>query len=283
MKVFISWSGDRSKAVAFELQQWLQEVIQAAEPWMSTDIAKGRKWLDELNAQLSTSRVAILCLTRSALSSPWMHYEAGAIAKTEDALVCNLLIDIDAEKVTYPLAQFQATRTTKEDMRRLLHSINQAVGRSGDRMLTENLLDRIFERSWDRFSESISAILEAPDSLEIEANSTDELELDPMDEFIGVTLLSRSDSPWSLEELVPAVVRKLSPGTKTPPPAALAMMASTFEKKNLARMIACGFIVNANNRYSLTKDGQSHFGTIAKRVRAFQQELIDTGEKQDET
>ena len=89
MLLFISWSGNKSKAAASELQQWLQEIIQAIEPWMSTDIEKGSKWIDELSERLERSRVGILCLTKSALESGWIHYEAGALAKTKNALVCS--------------------------------------------------------------------------------------------------------------------------------------------------------------------------------------------------
>ena len=44
MKVFISWSGDRSKYIAETLQEWLRRVLQATEPWISTQIDKGLVW-----------------------------------------------------------------------------------------------------------------------------------------------------------------------------------------------------------------------------------------------
>ncbi len=37
MKVFISWSGDLSLALAGILRQWLPSVIQAAEPYFTPE------------------------------------------------------------------------------------------------------------------------------------------------------------------------------------------------------------------------------------------------------
>jgi hypothetical protein len=42
MKIFVSWSGRRSKAVAELMSDWLKCVIQASQPWISTrDIDRG--------------------------------------------------------------------------------------------------------------------------------------------------------------------------------------------------------------------------------------------------
>ncbi len=45
MKIFVSWSGKRSKAVAELMSDWLKCVIQASQPWISTrDIDRGAIW-----------------------------------------------------------------------------------------------------------------------------------------------------------------------------------------------------------------------------------------------
>ena len=44
MKVFLSWSGDRSKAVAEGLGAWLSKVIQAVEAIEAIELAPERVW-----------------------------------------------------------------------------------------------------------------------------------------------------------------------------------------------------------------------------------------------
>ena len=36
MKIFISWSGERSQKIAELFKDWIQCVIQAAKPWISS-------------------------------------------------------------------------------------------------------------------------------------------------------------------------------------------------------------------------------------------------------
>lgn len=43
MKVFVSWSGERSKALASALGPWLRQTVQALDPWLSMQIDKGTR------------------------------------------------------------------------------------------------------------------------------------------------------------------------------------------------------------------------------------------------
>lgn len=82
MKVFLSWSGERSKAVAELLNDWLCCVIQAARPWVSTrDLDRGSLWFGEINEQLKDTSIGIICLTQENRVRPWILFEAGALAK----------------------------------------------------------------------------------------------------------------------------------------------------------------------------------------------------------
>ena len=103
MLIFLSWSGDRSKAIAETFTSWISQVIQAADPWISRDIAKGARWGPEVSDRLSSSKVGIVCLTPENLASPWILFEAGALSKTKDAYVCTFLLDLKPADVEEPL------------------------------------------------------------------------------------------------------------------------------------------------------------------------------------
>ena len=65
VKVFISWSGDTSLKVAQLLRDWLPYVINAIEPYVSSeDIDKGARWSTDIAKELEDSTFGILCVTR---------------------------------------------------------------------------------------------------------------------------------------------------------------------------------------------------------------------------
>ncbi len=150
MKVFLSWSGDRSKAVAETLQDWLPLVIQVVEPWLSSEMTKGVSWVTELRDRLEESNLGIFCLTTDNLTAPWLLFEAGAISKTKNALACTLLLDLKDADVEPPLALFQHTTTSKADVLRLVKTINSAVAAAGEKALSEKRLEETFTTYWPR-------------------------------------------------------------------------------------------------------------------------------------
>ena len=160
MNVFISWSGSRSHAVAKVLQDWVQAVIQAARPWLSSsDIDRGAMWATEISSQLQTSSIGIFCLTAENKSAPWILFEAGAVAKgVQSGRICTLLIDLEPVDITGPLAMFNHTTISREDMLRLARTLNSALGEA---RLSEQHLLRAFEAHWDFFQKGVAAALEA--------------------------------------------------------------------------------------------------------------------------
>ncbi len=158
MKVFISWSGERSRHVAEFLRQWLHDVIQAAQPWMSgADINAGARWSAEIQGELAETRFGIVCLTRDNLHEPWILFETGALAKTvDDTFVCPYLLDLKpSELPAGPLAQFQAKEATKEGTWDLVKAVNNALKDHGE---PEAVVRRRFDKWWEELAEKIKTL-----------------------------------------------------------------------------------------------------------------------------
>jgi hypothetical protein len=157
MKVFMSWSGDRSKAAAELLHDWVKCVIQASKPWISTrGIGRGAVWFTEINNELKDTSVGIICLTHQNKASPWILFEAGALAKgLTTNRVCTFLVDLQPNDVEDPLAQFNHTTPTRDGMWNLVLTLNSSL----ESMLDGPTLAAVFERFWPDFEEKFRAIL----------------------------------------------------------------------------------------------------------------------------
>jgi TIR domain len=153
MKVFLSWSGERSKVAAHALRQWLPDVIQAIEPWMSSeDIDAGARWGSEVTNQLAETRCGIICLTKDNQIAPWVLFEAGALSKTiEKTYVIPYLIDLEPSDILPgPLTQFQAKRANKPETLDLVRTLNGAlIKEEFDKPLPDEQVNRMFERCWN--------------------------------------------------------------------------------------------------------------------------------------
>jgi hypothetical protein len=161
MKVFISWSGPRSHAAALKLRDWLQDVLQYSNPFVSSeDIAKGRRWLPEILGELKETGFGIICLTRENMAAPWVLFEAGALgARYTEGRVSCLLVGMSNAEVEAPLGQFQNTPNEKEEVFKLVASINSnAEGQA----LPDERLRRAFDTHWPRLEEALSTIEKDP-------------------------------------------------------------------------------------------------------------------------
>ncbi len=161
MHVFISWSGEPSKQLAQALRVFLEDTLQYVKPYFTpADIDKGAKWDSDISKHLEETDVCIIALARNALDSKWIMFEAGAISrKVEKARICPVLFGIEPTDVEGPLARFQATKFSKEEIFQLLTTINS---KADDEALTQDVLGRAFKRSWPDFEGKIKEILAAP-------------------------------------------------------------------------------------------------------------------------
>lgn len=167
MKVFISWSGSTSHQVAVALRDWLPQVVQSIEPYVSSeDIDKGARWSSDIAKELDGSEYGIVCLTQDNLSAPWINFEAGALGKSIDkSRVSPFLFRMERSQVQGPLVQFQFTVFEHGDVFKLLTSIN-AAHKSGS--LEPNRLSAAFDVWWPKLVERLDTI---PPSESSRANS----------------------------------------------------------------------------------------------------------------
>lgn len=157
MKVFISWSGDLSNKIAITLKEWIPNVLQSVEPYVSSeDIDKGSRWSTDIAKELVDSTYGILCVTKDNLKAPWLIFEAGALSKKLDiSRVCPLLYNLKVSEIEGPLLQFQATTWTKEDILKLMVSLNNSCN---EQMLATERLKKTFEVWWLALEDSIKEI-----------------------------------------------------------------------------------------------------------------------------
>lgn len=177
MKVFISWSGTRSRHVADALRDWLPNVLQAVVPFISTqDIQKGSRGNVRISSELELANVGIICLTPENLQSAWILFEAGALSKLSSAYVCTYLFDVRWSDVPPPLSQFQHTTAEKEDNRQLVATINAELPE--DRRLDAARLEKTFETWWPTLQKQLDTVPEKPQAEAAPPHRTQEDKLD---------------------------------------------------------------------------------------------------------
>jgi TIR domain-containing protein len=159
MKLFISWSGQISKGIAGEFREWLPLINQTIVPYMSSeDIEKGTHWSSSIRRELETSSFGILILTPENTHSTWLHFEAGAIAKSvAEGRVAPILFGLKQSDIEQPLSLFQATLFEKDEIHRLMKTINSAAGAEARE---ERQLETVFNSFWPKLEASIKPKLE---------------------------------------------------------------------------------------------------------------------------
>lgn len=191
MKVFISWSGNKSHKVGLVFRDWLPSVIQSIEPYVSSeDIDKGARWSTDIAKELENSTFGILCVTKENLEAPWLSFEAGALSKTMDkSFVSPFLFDIKRSEVKGPILQFQSTIFQKEDVKKLVNTLNKACGESN---ISDTRLDKAFEVWYPTLETELNAIKGVVDEI-IEPSTKEETLIQSSDILEEILDLSRNN------------------------------------------------------------------------------------------
>lgn len=158
MKVFISWSGSRSKDLANALRQWLPMVLQYVEPWVSDkDISAGERWAQAISGELDASNFGIICITPENLNSEWILFESGALSKSMlDAKVIPLLFGLELSDLSGPLSQFQAQKVEETGVMEVVRAINKVA----EKPASSEIVDQLVPTLWPQLQETLSKIPE---------------------------------------------------------------------------------------------------------------------------
>jgi hypothetical protein len=160
MKIFLSWSGESSKAIASILHDWLTLIFPDATFWISTrDIQAGQRWGSELDRQLESTDFGIICIVPSNVAAPWLLFEAGALSKTVTASrVVPYCLGIPPEDVQGPLSRFQSVPADEGGTRKLVESINALL----ENKRPEVILTKTFEKWWPDLKVGLEGIPPTP-------------------------------------------------------------------------------------------------------------------------
>ena len=155
MKIFISWSGQRSKAIATVIKDYLPRVIQALRPWMShSDIEAGQRWSIEIGDKLQECEVGVCVVTLDNATHPWLNFEAGAISKSvKRGRVIPFLFDVRPSDLAGPLAQFQAKEANKAGCFEMFQALNGLI--ENDSVVH---LEETFNLNWPKLEIALNEI-----------------------------------------------------------------------------------------------------------------------------
>jgi TIR domain len=165
MRVFMSWSGDRSKTAALGLKSLLEDTFpEGVDVFISDHIDAGETWGRRLQQELEESQFGILCLTLENFQAPWLLFEAGAIAKTfgsagdllqqQTRVVPYLIDELPLAADRSPLAQFQHVQADREGTFRLVKSINAIR----EHPQADQRLERLFNGWWSDLEQTLRTL-----------------------------------------------------------------------------------------------------------------------------
>jgi hypothetical protein len=162
VKIFVSWSGNRSAHIADTLHWWLPNVLQVLTPFVSKqDIDKGARGELVIGNELADTNVGIVCLTPENLQKPWVLFEAGALSKTASSYLCTFIHELTPAEIERPLGAFQHTKNEKEDIRKLCVTLNKLLT---PRNLELSRLNETFEMWYPKLEERMANMPKADET-----------------------------------------------------------------------------------------------------------------------
>lgn len=195
MKIFMSWSGEKSRTFGEVFKPWLEQVLPGTDVWLSSqDIDKGTIWFTEIMGELERCHCGVICITRENHLSPWIHFEAGGMVKgLGKGHVATILLDIDYPELRQPLNQLNGLRINREGAFHLVKSFNKL----SDRPIKDLVLERTFEKFWPDLDNDYRLLF--PESHEIAQNITQPLYF-PTAAIIATSKRRKKSEPQTVSE-----------------------------------------------------------------------------------
>jgi hypothetical protein len=161
MKVFISWSGIRSKKIAICLKEEFSMMFHTIDFFVSEiDINTGELWRKRLAEELRTSNYGIICLTEEIISNPWILFEAGSLSKEDESRVIPLCFGFLPSRIppSNPLSAFQGAIYSEEKLYEIVVSLNKEARFEVDSVVLKKLFDLIYPSFNDKIKEHIALV-----------------------------------------------------------------------------------------------------------------------------
>lgn len=200
MKVFISWSAERSHALAKKLKPWLRVLSTDTDVFLSSRIDPGTFWASEIVDQLNDADSGIVIVTPENQRAQWLNFEAGALAFAAPDRCVPVLFDMDETELEYPLSMFNYVRGDRSGLRDLAGRLFPDEDRDA--------LEQRFRGAWPGLNRSMSKILTQPVASKKRKDS------DKLDELVQkVRLLEKRSAPatavgyappphWRIQEIL---------------------------------------------------------------------------------
>ena len=197
------WSGERSRAVAELLKDWIPDVLQDVDTWMSPDIEAGARWSREIDERLSNTDFGVSCLNRENLRAPWILFEAGALAKKVDEarMVPYLMDDLSPTDLEPPLGLFHAQRWNEQGTHQLIVSLNKSLKRK----LEPERLDRIFGANWSRLEAGLREVPDPDDLVPAKPRDPNQMLAEILESVRSMS--NKLDRTYELERNQSSVIR----------------------------------------------------------------------------
>lgn len=158
--IFISWSLPVSQKIAGNIYTLFRKLFPTFSFFISSEnISTGQRWYDVISEKLDACNIGLIVVTEENYLRPWIHYEAGALAKVVDkSRVMPIRCGVKASQISEtPLSAFQSAELNKAGLRRVANSIREIT----DYSQIEADFDELFEGLWEKHG---PAVLEFPES-----------------------------------------------------------------------------------------------------------------------